>query len=84
MCFNDRIKCFVNVQASIANDIARTPAGCRAMAFKGGHGYYMAHKPIASPCILCMFVRMKFINYHSCVLFVMKSTRTCITIILSE
>ena len=34
-------------------------------------GYYMVCKPITLPCILFMFIGMKFIHYHSYVMFVM-------------
>ena len=36
-------------------------------------GYYVAYKPITLSCILFMFIEMKFIHCHSCVMFVMKS-----------
>ena len=35
--------------------------------------YYVAYKPITLPCIFFMFIEMKFIHYHSCVMFAMKS-----------
>ena len=38
------------------------------------HGYYVAYTPIILPCISFMFIEMKFIQCHSCVVFVMKST----------
>ena len=39
---------------------------------EGNDGYYVAYKPITLPCILFMFIEMKFIHCHSCVIFVMK------------
>ena len=39
--------------------------------------YYVAYKPITLPCILFMFIEMIFINFHSCVMFVMKSMSIC-------
>ena len=36
-------------------------------------GYYVAYKPITLPCILFMFIEMKFIHFHSYVIFSMKS-----------
>ena len=33
----------------------------------------MAYEPIALPCILFKFIEIKFIYYHSCVMFAMKS-----------
>ena len=32
-------------------------------------GYYVAYKPITLSSILFMFVEMKFIHCHSCVMF---------------
>ena len=40
-------------------------------------GYYVAYKPITLSCILFMFIEMKFIHYHSCVMFEMKSMSRC-------
>ena len=34
-------------------------------------GYYVAYKPMTLSCIL--FMEMKFIHCHSCVMFAMKS-----------
>ena len=36
-------------------------------------GYYVAYKAIILSCILLMFIEMKFIHCHSCVMFAMKS-----------
>ena len=36
-------------------------------------GYYVAYKPITLSCILFMFIEMKFIHCHSCVMFAMNS-----------
>ena len=38
-------------------------------------GYYVAYKPITLSCIL--FIEMKFIYCHSCVMFSMKSMSMC-------
>ena len=35
--------------------------------------YYAAYKPITFSCILFMFIEMKFIHCHSCVMYAMKS-----------
>ena len=40
-------------------------------------GYYVAYKPITLSCILFMFIEMKFIHSHSCVMFAMKSMSMC-------
>ena len=40
-------------------------------------GYYVAYKPITLSCILFMFIEMKFIHCHSCVMFAMKSMSIC-------
>ena len=40
-------------------------------------GYYVAYKPITLPCILFMFVEIKFIHWHSCVMFAMKAMNIC-------
>ena len=32
---------------------------------------YVAYKPITLSCILFTFIEMKFIHYHSCVMFAM-------------
>ena len=40
-------------------------------------GYYVAYKPITLSCILLMFIEMKFIHCHSCVMFAMKSMSMC-------
>ena len=40
-------------------------------------GYYVAYKPITLSCFLFMFIEMKFIHCHSCVMFVMKSMSMC-------
>ena len=42
-----------------------------------GDGYYVAYKPITRLSILFMFVEMKFIHCHSCVMFAMKSMSMC-------
>ena len=40
-------------------------------------GYYVSYKPITLPCISFMFIEIKFIYYHSCVMFTMKSMSIC-------
>ena len=37
----------------------------------------MAYKSIKLSCILLMFIEMKFIHFHSCVMFAMKSMSMC-------
>ena len=39
--------------------------------------YYVAYKPISLSCISFRFIEMKFIYYHSCVIFTMKSMSIC-------
>ena len=36
-------------------------------------GYYVAYKLITLSCILFIFIEIKFIHCHSCVMFAMKS-----------
>ena len=36
-------------------------------------GCYVTHKSITLPCISFIFIEMKFIHFHSCVMFTMKS-----------
>ena len=40
-------------------------------------GYYVAYKPITLLYILFMFIKMKFIHFHSCVIFAMMSMSMC-------
>ena len=47
------------------------------MFFDDIDGYYVAYKPITLSSILFMFVEMKFIHCHSCVMFAMKSMSMC-------
>ena len=49
----------------------------RGSAGEGPDGYYVAYKPITLSSILFMFVEMKFIHCHSCVMFAMKSMSRC-------
>ena len=42
-----------------------------------GDGYYVAYKLITLPYISFMFIEMKFIHCHSCVMFAMKSMSIC-------
>ena len=42
-----------------------------------GDGYHVAYKPITLSGILFMFIEMKFIHCHSCVMFAMKSMSMC-------
>ena len=44
---------------------------------EGGDGYFVAHNQITLLCILFMFIKMKFIHCHSCVIFIMKSMSMC-------
>ena len=44
---------------------------------KAYDGYYVAYKPITHSCILFMFIEIKFIHRHSCVMFAMKSMSMC-------
>ena len=39
--------------------------------------YYVAYKPITLSCTVFMFIEMKFIHCHSCVMFAMMSMRIC-------
>ena len=49
----------------------------RVRLIEDGDGYYVAYKPITLSSILFMFVEMKFIHCHSCVMFAMKSMSMC-------
>ena len=40
-------------------------------------GYYVAYKLITLSCILFIFIEMKFIDCHSCVMFAIKSMSMC-------
>ena len=40
-------------------------------------GYYVAYKPITLLYILFMFIEIKFIDCHSCVMFAIKSMSIC-------
>ena len=40
-------------------------------------GYYVTYKPITLLCISFMFIKIKFIHCHSCVIFSMKSMSIC-------
>ena len=40
-------------------------------------GYNMAYKPVTLPCISFIFIEIKFIHRHSCVMFGMKSMSIC-------
>ena len=46
-------------------------------------GYYVAYKPITFLYILFMFIEMKSIHCHSCVMFAMKSMSMCNIVITS-
>ena len=39
---------------------------------EGVYGYYVAYNPITLLCISFMFIEMKVIHCHSCVMFAMK------------
>ena len=39
--------------------------------------YYVTYKTITLSCILFMFIEMKFIHFHSCVMFTMKFMSMC-------
>ena len=41
------------------------------------NGYYVAYKLITLSCILFMFIEIKLIHCHSCVMFTMKSMSMC-------
>ena len=49
----------------------------RTTTIKGIDGYYVAYKPITLPCILFMFIEMKFVHCYSCVMFAIKSMSMC-------
>ena len=40
-------------------------------------GYYVAYKPITLSSILFIFIKIKFIHCHSCVMFAIKSMSMC-------
>ena len=39
--------------------------------------YYVAYKAISLPCILLMFIEIKFIHCHSFVMFAIKPMSIC-------
>ena len=41
------------------------------------NGYYMAYKPITFLCISFLFIEMKFIHFHSFVMFTIKFMNIC-------
>ena len=47
------------------------------LEYKAYDGYYVAYKPITPSCILFMFIEIKFIHCHSCMMFAMKSMSMC-------
>ena len=51
--------------------------GINMTKFHHADGYYVAYQPITLSCILFIFFEMKFIHYHSCVMFAMNSMRMC-------
>ena len=57
----------------------RTPIVSETMRGKVAacDGYYVAYKPITLSYILFMFIEIKFIHFHSCVMFAMKSMSMC-------
>ena len=40
-------------------------------------GYYVAYKPVTLPCISFMFIEIKFIHYHSCMMLAMEFMSIC-------
>ena len=46
-------------------------------SYRDSDGYYVAYKPITLSSILFMFIEMKLIHCHSCVMFAMKSMSMC-------
>ena len=41
------------------------------------NGYYVAYNPNTLPCIWFTFIEIKFIHYHSCVIFIIKFMNKC-------
>ena len=41
------------------------------------NGYYVPYKPITLPCILFIFIKVKFIQCHSYVILSIKSMSIC-------
>ena len=50
---------------------------CKPISYQGTGGYYVAYELITLLCILFMFIEMKVINCHSCVMLVVKSMSIC-------
>ena len=50
---------------------------CKKRSHVHTNGYCVAYEPITCPCISFMFIEMKSIHFHSCVMFVMKSMSIC-------
>ena len=64
----------------LACRLAVTSAGRKTTVFDLRRvviGYYVAYKPITLSCILFMFIEIKFIHCHSCVMLAMKSISMC-------
>ena len=57
--------------------LARIPRAHAEWSAMEDDVYYVAYKPITLSCILFMFIEMKFIHCHSCVMFAMKSMSIC-------
>ena len=68
-----------DMSKTTAFDRTRSALGNSNRGMGGGRvdGYYVAYKPITLPSILFMFVEIKFIHCHSCVMFAMKSMSMC-------
>ena len=43
----------------------------------GGDRYYLAYKLITLSCISFILIEMKFIHYHSFMMFIIKSMSIC-------
>ena len=53
------------------------PEGFEIKGKEHHDGYYVAYKPITRLSILFLFIEMKLIHCHSCVMFAMKSMSMC-------
>ena len=59
------------------NDLGGKDGDCVPQLFGVFDGYYMGYKPITLSCIFFMFIEIKFIDWHSRVMFAMKFIRIC-------
>ena len=50
---------------------------CKPISYQAINGYYVAYELIILLCTFFMFIEMKFIHCHYCVMLVVKSMSIC-------